>query len=112
MIQLNATEISIDQVKGQVVSGIFFSFENQMMIVFEDHTFTTIGVDEDSDICVELGPIKLDPFCFGDRILFEAGIVTAEQLREGRKTSSTAAEESQRRMRKRLYETLKKEFEK
>ncbi len=74
-------EIGLDQAIFKTIAGYEYSTNSsQMVIVFNDETFTTLGI-HDGDI----GSDKLNIDSFGDDYLVRSGIATQEELDHIRK---------------------------
>lgn len=111
------TEIGISKVVGKTLKAIQFSNLNgQCVLVFNDDTFTTLGIDrgfEHGDDDIE--PISLDLFMFGDDRLIEADIVTKEEM-EFIRSEKAAADNKRHNVAQELrdraeYERLRARFE-
>ena len=80
-------EITLEEAKGKTITNYSFSFsDDQLILVFSDNTFTTIGFDigifghEDVMIIQD----KLALLKFGDKNLIIAGIITSEEMQSER----------------------------
>jgi len=106
-------EISNTEALGKVVREIVCSQHNgQMVITFDNNTFTTFGVDRgwepgDEEICEN----RLSMDSFGNEALVALGILTAEEIEKRRKMRLAHQNRTQRARDLAAYKRLKAKFE-
>lgn len=106
-------EITLEKVKGKTITDYGFSIiGGQMVIVFSDNTFTTLGVlrgwEQDDE---EIEESELELFKFADDTLIKLGIITAEELKAIESEKERKYAEAQEIQEKAQYERLKKKYE-
>jgi predicted Zn-dependent peptidase len=96
-------EITLDDAKGKEIQDHAVSVYGQMVIVFADETFTTLGIDtgfEQGDETIVQKTIEL--LNFGHNQLIALGIVTQKELDD--KASTKAQEFTRQREREERME--------
>ena len=107
-------EITMEEAKkeGKAIAGYDFSFTcGQMVIVFRDGTFTTLGIQrgwESGDEEIEESYLELSQF--GDDKLIELGIITAQELETIKSEKDKKYAEAQEKHEKAYYERLKRKY--
>ena len=102
-------EITMEEAKkeGKAIAGYDFSFSGQqMVIVFCDGTFTTLGISYEE---IEESDLELSQF--GDDKLIELGIITAKELKAIESEKDRKYAEIREKEQKAQYERLKKIYD-
>ena len=107
------TEVTLDQAIGRTLQGIEASITcSQMVLVFTDGTFTTLGVDRGynyGDGMLEGQELKLHHF--GDKELIRLGVTTGEELNAIRNAREAAYRLQQEARDRAELVRLKRKFE-
>lgn len=105
-------EVVWDLTLGKVVEDFVCSTMNgQMVVCFDDGTFTTFEAMEDYGDGVVIKPCELNLFEFGDRLLVKAGVIDELEMEFRRKKQAVAYQEARENAQRRTYERLKRKFE-
>ena len=105
-------EVVWDLTLGKVVENFVFSPMNgQMVVCFDDGTFTAFEAIHDYDSDITIVPCELDWFEFGDEWLIEAGVIDKLEIELKRETRAAMWREACEDQERHTYERLKKKFE-
>ena len=76
------TEVSWKNVIGKTLKFVRSSFNNQQcVLVFEDGTYTTLGIDRGHSVGEEaIVEEKLDWLYFGEKLIVDLGIMSQEEV--------------------------------
>lgn len=104
-------EITWVEAKGKKVQDYTTSITGQMVIVFTDETFTTLGIDRgfergDESIIEE----AIDLLDFGHRQLIALGIITPEELKNKENIQNEEFQRQHERKEKLEYRRLKAKY--
>jgi len=103
-------EITLKQAIGKTIKSYDFSITGaQAVIVFDDNTFTTLGIHGEYESGgVELEQSTLEVFDFGKDKLITLGLFTQAECD---KISNERFKDEQERLEKKQYLTLKRKYE-
>ena len=104
-------EITIYDAIGKPLDGVWFNLHGELLLTFGGDAFTVLDVAQGYDPGeeeIKQGTLDVDDF--GDDILIEAGVATAEELRQRQELKRKAWQEQNLRRRRELYEELRRQF--
>ncbi len=106
------TEIKLTDALGKTLQGFESSITSpQAVLTFSDDTFTTLDIYrgyEEGDETILEGSLLLDQF--GDEKLIRLGIITQEELDEGRKKERAVFDDAREKRERAEYERLSRKF--
>jgi hypothetical protein len=104
-------QIDIEETKGKTISQVFMDYSDEVLIVFDDGTFSLIyGYSIDGETTVENGDFRLDNWGKHAEALLSLGIVTQSQY-DKHKAGTEHYSRQAVAARRAEYERLKAEFE-
>lgn len=107
------TEITIEEAEGKTVKGSAFSVTcPQVVIAFDDDTFTTFGLKCSYDPSeYEIQQSTLDLFNFGDTQLIFLDVFTEKEIEDIHRERSSSFTLQREKEERADYERLKKKFD-
>ncbi len=105
------TEVPCEKTVGQIVSKIAFSWQGEMIIAFENDTYTIFKAQEGYEGAVDMTTTSLDLDNWFDSDLLESGIFTKEEIEKVRKEAAIEFNLASEKADRAAYAHLKEKFE-
>lgn len=105
------TEIKLSEAIGKTLATVEFALSGQCVIIFNDDTFTTLGIEQGYDPGDEqIVEDRLNIFEFGDTALVRVGIATFDELMAMRQAKNDKRQAEQEIRERCEFERLKRKF--